>query len=259
MEYTEKSEGEGGSVFMILFERSRALKHKEKVNFGGRSRSTEWQLKIKYGKEFKDSKKAEIWGRKYYAKWARDLTITEEKSLTNYTTEKGYLINKYLRKNNGEIGKNELLDRDINNIDRALKKAKTTEMVKVYRRIGENAFGMEPDSLRDKNKIKIEKAREFAEKFIDTTRKDQGYLSTTLVSGLSQETKNKSPEIVLMPILLELNVPKGTRAAYINDLSHKPWEQELLINRGASYKIHGMSIIVEDGRERLKIRADLIK
>ncbi|MEV2911024.1 ADP-ribosyltransferase [Paenibacillus larvae] len=242
---------------MISF--GRGLIHESKGNFGDQSRSPEWHGKIKYGKEFKDSEKAEAWGRKYYAKWYRNLTITEEKSLTNYTTEKGYLINKYLRKNDGEIGKNELLDRDINNIDRALKKVKTTETIKVYRRLGENAFGMEPDSLRDKNKIKIEKAREFAEKFINTIRKDQGYLSTTLVSGLSQDTKSKSPEIVLMPIILELNVPKGTHAAYINDLSHKPWEQELLINRGSSYKIHGISIIVESGRERLKIRADLIK
>ncbi|PEA86927.1 ADP-ribosyltransferase [Bacillus thuringiensis] len=243
---------------MISFGRDRGI-HEMKGNFRGQSRSPKWHLKIKYGKEFKDSKRAEAWGRKCYAKWSRNLTITEERSLTNYTTEKGYLINKYLRKNDGEIGGNEILDRDINNIDRALKKVKTTEVVKVYRRVGENAFGMEPDSLRDKNKINIDKAREFAEKFINTVRKDQGYLSTTLVSGLSQETKNKSPEIVLMPILLELNIPKGTRAAYINDLSHKPWEQELLIERGSSYKIHGMTIIVEDGRERLKIRADLIR
>ncbi|TPG70129.1 hypothetical protein EEL32_14320 [Brevibacillus laterosporus] len=226
---------------------------------GGQARSPDWHLKIKYGKEFKDSNKAEAWGRKYYANWLRNLTIVEQRSLTNYTTERGYQINKYLRNNDGELGENGILDRDINNIDRALKKTKTAEMVTVYRRVGENAFGMEADSLRDKNKIKIEKAREFAERFINTTRKDQGYLSTTLVSGLSKETKSNSPEIVLMPIVLELNVPKGTRAAYINDLSHKPWEQELLINRGSSFKIHGLSIIVEDGRERLKVKADLLK
>ncbi|AJI08518.1 MULTISPECIES: ADP-ribosyltransferase [Bacillus cereus group] len=212
-------------------------------------------------KAFKDREKAEAWGRERYAGWYNNLTIVEQKSLTDYTTEKGYQINKYLRQNKGNINipENSFLNRNIINLDSAIEKAKMKESIKVYRRVGENAFGMEADSLRNKNTINREKYRELAERFMNKEIKEYGYLSTTLVRGISDEAKIKSPEIALMPIILELNIPKGTKAAYINDLSDKPWELELLVGRGSTFKIHGMSIIVENGRERLKVTADLLK
>lgn len=119
----------------------------------------------------------------------------------------------------------------------------------VYRRVGETAFGLEANSLRVGSTINQEKAREFAETFINTTRKEHAFMSTSLV---------KQP-VNVFPILLHLTVPKESYGAYIESMSQKPEEMELLLARGYSYQIDGISIVNEQGRESLKVSAKLVK
>ncbi|WP_412677978.1 ADP-ribosyltransferase [Bacillus wiedmannii] len=45
----------------------------------------------------------------------------------------------------------------------------------------------------------------------------------------------------------------------MESISQKPEEMELLLARGYSYQIDGISIVNEQGRESLKVSAKLVK
>ncbi|PEQ66872.1 ADP-ribosyltransferase [Bacillus cereus] len=197
----------------------------------------------------KDRARAHEWGVASYGSWLRGLTLTEHRSIDKYSGGDYRAINNYLRWHEGNLGADGVLNPTIQQMDRALRKAQTPNTIVVYRRVGETAFGLEANSLRVGSTINQEKAREFAEIFINTTRKEHAYMSTSLV---------KQP-VNVFPILLHITVPKGSHGAYIESISQKPEEMELLLARGYSYKIDGISIINEQGRESLKVSAKLVK
>lgn len=196
-----------------------------------------------------DRERAHEWGAESYGSWLRELPLTEQRAIDQYSGGEYRAINNYLRFYEGNLGADGVLDPKIQLIDRALRKARTPEAIAVYRRVGETAFGLEANSLRVGSMIDQEKAREFAETFINTTRTEHAYVSTSLV---------KQP-VNVFPILLHITVPQGSHGAYIESISQHPEEMELLLARGYSYRIDGISIITEEGRQSLKVSAKLIK
>lgn len=200
--------------------------------------------------DFKEDRaRAHEWGAASYGAWLRGLTLTEHRAIDQYSGGDYRAINNYLRFHEGNLGADGVLDPKIQQIDKALKRAKTPDTITVYRRVGETAFGLEANSLRVGSTINPEKAREFAETFINKTRKEHAFMSTSLV---------KQP-VNVFPILLHITVPKGSHGAYIESISQKPEEMELLLARGYSYEITDISIINEQGRESLKVAAKLVK
>ncbi|TKH19865.1 hypothetical protein FC697_19710 [Bacillus wiedmannii] len=196
-----------------------------------------------------DRERAHEWGITSYGSWLRGLTLTEHRAIDQYSGGDYRNINNYLRFHEGNLGADGVLDPTIQQIDKALKRVKTPDTLTVYRRVGETAFGLEANSLRVGVTIDQDKAREFAKTFINTIRKEHGYMSTSLV---------KQP-VNVFPILLHITVPKGSHGAYIESISQKPEEMELLLAREYSYQIDGISIVNEQGRESLKVSAKLVK
>ncbi|OTW90203.1 hypothetical protein BK702_09905 [Bacillus thuringiensis serovar cameroun] len=203
-----------------------------------------------HGIDFKEDKdRAHEWGVTSFGNWLRDLTLTEHRSIDKYSGGDYRAINNYLRFHEGNLGGDGVLDPTIQQMDKALKRARTPDAITVYRRVGETAFGLEANSLRIGSTIDQEKAREFAETFINTTRKEHAFMSTSLV---------KQP-VNVFPILLHITVPQKSHGAYIESISQKPEEMEFLLARGYSYRIDGVTIINEQGRESIKVSAKLVK
>lgn len=209
-----------------------------------------YDARIRVAIDFKEDKEtAREWGVEAYGSWLRSLSLVEQRALDKYTGGDYLRINNYLRFYEGELGVSGVLDSTIRDMDKALNRAKIPDTIKVYRRVGETAFGLKPDSLRVENRIDREEARKFAENFINTTRKEHAFTSTSIVSQ----------PVNVFPILLHITVPKGAHGAYVESISQKPEEMEFLLARGYSYKIDGISIVNEEGREVLKVSAELVK
>lgn len=57
---------------------------------------------------------------------------------------------------------------------------------------------------------------------------------------------------------MEIQVPKGTHASYIDSISKFKGGQEVLLPRKSNFKITGVSTVQERGQNTLIIRAALI-
>lgn len=201
---------------------------------------------------------AKEWGETKYEVWRKQLLTTEEiEAVKNYTSSAYTEINGYLRTASGKLKSSKQyteLNKTILEIDKALKKGRTSESIIVYRRVSERVLGLNEMELRDKedpNKIIKEKFPAISEKLLGKTKTEYGYLSTSLA-------KDPSLSFSGLPILMQITLPPGTKAAYLGPLSHFPSEMEMLVARGTTYKIVGTSIIVLAGREYIKIEAKVI-
>lgn len=67
---------------------------------------------------------------------------------------------------------------------------------------------------------------------IGQTVTDKAFVSTSL-------NKSKAAEFTTSGTMLEIKVPKGSKAMYLNSLSDYKDEKELLLGRGSSFKITG--------------------
>lgn len=97
------------------------------------------------------------------------------------------------------------------NLDHTFASAKTTEPIEVYRGL-DGAFAAQ-----------LEKG---------TTFKDDGFTSTT-----SSESRGKSFAGGKGAVLMKISVPAGSKAISLSDVSEYPEEQEILLNRGGTYKV----------------------
>ncbi|WP_276575667.1 ADP-ribosyltransferase [Bacillus cereus group sp. BfR-BA-01524] len=57
------------------------------------------------------------------------------------------------------------------------------------------------------------------------------------------------------PVIMKIKLPEGTNAAYLGSLSMWPEENEMLVARGFTYKVWGISIIVDKGKEYIQLNA----
>lgn len=80
--------------------------------------------------------------------------------------------------------------------------------------------------------------------------RENGYSSTQLVSGAALAGR---------PIELKLELPKGTKAAYIDskELTAYPGQQEVLLPRGTEYAVG--SVKLSDNKRKIIITAVVFK
>ena len=160
---------------------------------------------------FKDSKKSNI------QEWTKSLTVAEKSSILDYSQGEFFDINDILRKNN-KITKEtagKYYDK-INQIESALDKFELKENILVYRKVNFDAVGhYDLTQLVGKDVI------------------DKGFMSTSLL----EEGFTASEDVIM-----EIVVPKGSKGAYINDLSNfQNKEYEFLLQRNTKLKITKVS------------------
>ena len=129
------------------------------------------------------------------------------------------------------------------NIDYATKAIDSYELphdVNVHRGAGfgafEGMFGFNPRGMNEQDimsRIQKSKNNRGDDSFVDG-----GFMSTTVNSGTQVNVPGNNNSDVNFNIF----VPKGARAAYLNDVSRykppaKPYQDELLIQRGSAYRV----------------------
>ena len=170
--------------------------------------------------------------RKKYKKWANNLDVDEEKVITEYTEMLAGDVNSALRRGNFDdivIG-----DQDkIKMIDRALDKGEAVEDFVAHR--GVHAHHLD-EKLKDfyvDGRYRFDgntgdELLEYVNKnLVGTTFEDKGYVSTTIQQnrGFDKTTK------------ISINVPKGSKGAYVEDLSEFPNEKEFLLSRDSKFQV----------------------
>ncbi|MCU4949047.1 ADP-ribosyltransferase, partial [Bacillus cereus] len=238
-----------------------------------------------------EKQKMKQWGVREYENWRKALTTSigvgdpagiktledaaksEMAALYYYSSINYTDINTYLRT---EGKGNKPLDKVIEEMDTALQKAETPEMLYVYRRVDERAIldpllqmakkqninmsteeekVLQSSVLRDQNqKISDEIVKEIK----NVVTKDKGtipekaYMSTSVYNA-------SSGLFAKLPILIRLKVPKGTHAAYLGGVA-KLDEGEVLIARGSDYTIDDVEKKTDGaGRDYLQVEATLVK
>lgn len=195
-----------------------------------------------------DIAKAKKWGGKEYSSWKLKLKQEEKYHIKEYTKNASPL-NSYLRENDGNLGSDQKKDKKIEVIDKALEKIKLKESIIVYRGTDGIIFGEEfQKNLMDGNKINQNVAKKITKQFEGTALLERGYLSTSIVLA---------NQFIARPVLIELKVPKNSKACYIDPISYYPGQYELLIARNAQYHIDDIRIIANGGSSRLKVTAHL--
>ncbi|AQZ47430.1 putative ADP-ribosyltransferase [Paenibacillus larvae subsp. larvae] len=194
-----------------------------------------------------DKEKAKKWGKKEYSKWKSTLTEEEKRQITLYTRNASP-INTYLRDEG--IGSKPDMDKKIELIDKALIKTKLKDSVTVYRGTDGIIFGKEfQTTLMNGNKVNGEVAKKIKKEFEGTMLLERGYLSTSLVNGTL---------FLARPVLIELKIPKGGNAGYVDPISYYPGQLEMLLPRDTKYYIDNIKIIVNGGSQRLKVEARVL-
>lgn len=189
--------------------------------------------------EFNQVEKAEAWGQQTFKEWKESLTEKEGTAVKQYSASLYDAINEYLRENKGKLDIHTRLKNSIENLDSALEKAVVPQKVIVYRRITEQQFEKEYNWLRNPDGTINEKnVAELEQQFKGKTFEQHSYMSTSLIQDPNKSFGNRQP------ILLEIQIPKGTHAAFIGDLSKYPDQLELLINRGYIFQYNKFSIVV---------------
>ncbi|MGR5965258.1 ADP-ribosyltransferase [Bacillus cereus] len=206
---------------------------------------------------------AEKWGEDNYKKWLAEISAEETTAIKYYTGEGYDKINAYLRMNEGkrptfpfENGEKKVVRLDaIGKIDAALEKAAIPEAIIVYKRVSEWIFNHDSSALRKntENVLNTKIKDEIIAKYQGKTFEEKGFMSTSLSQDPSREY---GPE--RYNILLKIHIPKGTHAAYIESISRKKEQLELLIKRGYTFKYEKFSVIKDaKGRESLMVEISL--
>jgi hypothetical protein len=146
--------------------------------------------------------------------WMKGLTSFEKNSILSYSQGDYYEINETLRKIN-EFTKENAGEYyyKINQIEKAIDKFELKQDILVYRKVNYNAVRhYDLTQLVGKDVI------------------DKGFMSTSTL----KEGFNASNDVIM-----EIAVPKGSKGAFINDLSgYQDQEYEFLLQRNTKLKIH---------------------
>ncbi|MFU0252202.1 ADP-ribosyltransferase [Spiroplasma sp. Moj] len=213
-------------------------------------------------------------GRQLYNDWENKLTKNEKKEfkeyLEQYTGSNYEPINEYLRKTNGKIyhdieaipaelkfTKNDLkkVNDKILKLDKSFQKAKTNEKLVVFRRVSGYQFSDHYLNLRDaNNKINRDLFTQIRQDYTGKKFTQHSFLSTSL-----SKDPNKSYSGECYPILLRISLPKGTKAIYVDEISKYYGQNELLLNRGYTFRYHNFLIVKDKttGKESIKVEISL--
>lgn len=156
-----------------------------------------------------------------------------EKAIKFYSSNDGYAtINTELRNNQGRLPGQWPED------------AKERQAVKNLDKLFDN-------SITEENIITNRfVTSDFADQFqIGSSFRDYGYTSTTASENLRAVINTLDYHNVEAYSLLEVRVPKGSKAVNISPVSEYKKEKEILLNRGGNYKIVGRESTVVDGKK----------
>ncbi|NFI06682.1 hypothetical protein FDF97_07820 [Clostridium botulinum] len=191
---------------------------------------------------------ADRWGKQHYKEWADDLSVEEREALDGYIRREYKDINAYLRNDSKPVSgstmeESRIQDR-IEKITESLEKEPIPENVTVYRWCGAAEFGYEIG--------KIPEFKKFEEDFLNKDKLEKGYMSTSLSSeALSAFSSRK--------IILRLQLPQGSKGAYVSALGGFGSEKEMLLDKGSKYHINKISKATIKGKEKYIVDATLLK
>ncbi|EJR89572.1 ADP-ribosyltransferase [Bacillus cereus] len=207
--------------------------------------------------------RAKEWGTKNFKEWIDSLRLSERKALFDYTTGNGMdlsaIINDYLEKKSTPSSSDvRIIKEHISEMDTALDRAKLSQKMIVYRRvhveeINKTGREYEDNDLRKGNKLDTEVVNKLSEKLQNCYMDYKRYISTSASKDPSEGVFSDRP------VLLRMELPVGTHAGYLGDISGFPGELEVLIKRGYSFKVTGVSIISTEEKETLQVNLKLIK
>lgn len=229
----------------------------------------------------KDEKIAKKWSDDFSRHWEGSLTNKQRKSINNYS-QNSRNYNAFLRKYYDvfehkpdyiskidweQTYKN--INNDIKNIDQELAKSMVEEAIVVYRRVDLTQFYSQSQisdlslKLRDEQgKINLNLFQKIKQEFINNKK---GYYEPTFIStSLNRDpTNDPSPTKIVLgwkPILLKIAIPVGTNAAFIDNISYFPKQNEILIARRQLLQYENIAIISDDfDRETALVSLMLLK
>lgn len=180
--------------------------------------------------------------------WAKNLTQDEQNAILDYTSGDGMDLNDYHRRKNyfeniSEVPKGYIneLDEKTKLLDSAIDKFALEKDQKVYRRVNANALeeltGLKANDEWYELQFEENGLEKLKRKLVGKEYIDNGYISTALnrdeVFRLYEDTE----------ILLEIDVPKGSKGAFIGKYSAIEDQTELMLARGSRFDIE--DIIIE--------------
>ncbi|MGE6963893.1 ADP-ribosyltransferase [Bacillus thuringiensis] len=193
-----------------------------------------------------DREMADRWGVAEFAKWEKRLIDDQKVAIREYT-KNANPINTYLRENAGNLGSNPNLNKTISNMDAGLQTAVINDNVRVYRGTDGIIFGdAYQTSLINGSTVDLQILNDLQSEFMGKSIIEHGYLSTSLVNDTL---------FMARPVLLELKIPKGTPAGYVDKLSYYPGQFEIILPRNTTYKITNINII---NNKQVKIEAEVL-
>lgn len=191
----------------------------------------------------KNLENAQKWGDENFTKWGSDLTFSQVEDLGKILTSPK--INEELEEYRGDVTKvDENEQKIIREIDKMLNtsSAQAPESVYIYTdvpftKLGFNSnYFYKDDFTLDADKVKNWNQASQYELL-------NGYTVGKLWSSTTETSKNS--------ILFRIKVPKGESMAYTAT-------QDAILPRDRGLKITNINTIVEQGRERIKITAELV-
>lgn len=208
-------------------------------------------------KEFTNLNEASEWGNKLIKE--AKYSSSDKMAIYEYTKNSS-VINEPLRKSNGSIDNlPPLLQEKILKLDNVVNKTSTPDQLIVHRLLNldyltsiDGFTNEDFHNLQNKNDGKYDKqvVNKLNNIMNSKIYRENGYSSTQLVKGAALAGR---------PIELKLELPKGTKAAYIDskDLTAYPGQQELLLPRGTEYAIN--KVYLSENEKRIIIEAIVFK
>ena len=152
----------------------------------------------------------------------KGLTNAEEKALTHYTSTFNY-INEPLRGikyGNIDKSKKDMFINSVKNMTSAIDKSVID--FDFWTQRGTKAVNFPHTKINSSSSI------EELQSLVGTSFEDQAFVSTGAAKSTGFSTE---------PIILNIYCPKGTKGAYVDDISNFKGENELILQRGYSYKV----------------------
>ncbi|MCQ6530928.1 ADP-ribosyltransferase [Bacillus mycoides] len=205
---------------------------------------------------------ATAWGNELFNLWNKLTPQVEKDVVRGYTAMDYHMINSYLRSDYFDVLDQEKTESSIKQIDRAFSRVRLHDDIIVYRRVGERAFGEEPNSLvkvdikegdpiNSTSKINMEIFEYFKNRLLGKYKKDPAYMSTSIVKDAAEAFSEA-------PILMKIHIPKGVPAIYVDPLSKNPGEMELLLPRNRTYKVTNISPVIEKDKEYIMVDVEIL-
>jgi hypothetical protein len=204
------------------------------------------------------------------AAWRKGLSPEELDAVSSYSSEEYKFINNAARglplpdatlndpatnqpMSKAEISKYAQMQSD--RLSSALDKSRTAVPMTTHRGVGpdflrqllvQSGISTQKDAAGKSNTQLWRLAKDNQQKLMQGVYYDKGFTSTSLSLDTAKKFKSgaagKQGEGLQNAHMLHYNLPKGSKAAYINDISCHDDEYEMLLDKAQKYRISGMNI-----------------